>query len=181
MMHDDLIDAIARNRDKAAFRELFDHFAPRLKAYLMRFGADPSVAEDVAQEAMVAVWQKAAQYDRRQASASTWIFTIARNKRIDRIRRERRPELDPNDPALVPAASPAPDGALLETQASERVAIAMTALPDEQAALIRQAFFDDLSHSEIAKENGLPLGTVKSRIRLALERLRHEMRDFEEQ
>jgi RNA polymerase sigma-70 factor (ECF subfamily) len=179
MTHDDLIEAIAARRDKEAFRRLFEHFAPRLKSYLMRLGAEPTVAEDVAQEAMVTVWRKAESFDRRQAGASTWIFTIARNKRIDRLRREKRPELDPNDPALVPSEEPAPDRTLQNAQAGKRVAAAMRALPEEQAELVRRAFYEDLSHSQIAEESGLPLGTVKSRIRLALARLRHEMKDFE--
>jgi RNA polymerase sigma-70 factor, ECF subfamily len=179
MTHDELIEAIAESQDKMAFRQLFEHFAPRLKSYLLRLGADPATAEDVAQEAMVMVWRKAASFDRRQAGASTWIFTIARNKRIDRLRRERRPELDPEDPGLVPAAEPAPDRSLQDTQARQHIASAMRALPDEQAELVRRAFFDDESHSRIAEESGLPLGTVKSRIRLALTRLRHEMKEFE--
>lgn len=179
MMHDDLIEAIAETQDKAAFQQLFEHFAPRLKSYLLKLGADPAMAEDVAQEAMVMVWRKAASFDRRQAGASTWIFTIARNKRIDRLRRERRPEFDPEDPGLVPAAEPAPDRSLQDGQARRRIQSAMHALPDEQADLVRRAFFDDESHSRIAEESGLPLGTVKSRIRLALTRLRHEMKDFE--
>ncbi|UUX52239.1 sigma-70 family RNA polymerase sigma factor [Nisaea acidiphila] len=179
MTHEDLIEAIAERRDREAFRLLFEHFAPRLKSYLMRLGADPAAAEDVAQEAMVMVWRKAESFDRRQAGASTWIFTIARNKRIDRLRREKRPELDPNDPGLVPSEEPAPDRSLQTAQAGARVAAAMRALPDEQAELVRRAFYEDLSHSQIAEESGLPLGTVKSRIRLALSRLRHEMRDFE--
>ncbi|WP_036554398.1 sigma-70 family RNA polymerase sigma factor [Nisaea denitrificans] len=179
MTHDQLIEAIAESQDKMAFRQLFEHFAPRLKSYLLRLGADPATAEDVAQEAMVMVWRKAASFDRRQAGASTWIFTIARNKRIDRLRRERRPELDPEDPGLVPAAEPAPDRSLQDTQARRHIASAMRALPDEQAELVRRAFFDDESHSRIAEESGLPLGTVKSRIRLALTRLRHEMKEFE--
>lgn len=177
--HDDLIEAIAGQQDKAAFQQLFEHFAPRLKSYLLRLGADPAMAEDVAQEAMVMVWRKAASFDRSQAGASTWIFTIARNKRIDRLRREKRPELDPDDPGLIPAAEPAPDRSLQDGQARQRIAAAMKALPDEQAHLVRRAFFDDESHSRIAEESGLPLGTVKSRIRLALTRLRHEMKDFE--
>ncbi|MEP5769256.1 sigma-70 family RNA polymerase sigma factor [Nisaea sp.] len=179
MTHEDQIEAIAETHDKVAFRQLFEHFAPRLKSYLLRLGADPAMAEDVAQEAMVMVWRKAASFDRRQAGASTWIFTIARNKRIDRLRRERRPELDPEDPGLVPAAEPAPDRSLQDIQARQHIASAMRALPDEQAELVRRAFFDDESHSRIAEESGLPLGTVKSRIRLALTRLRHEMKEFE--
>ena len=179
MTHDDLIEAIAESQDKVAFRQLFDYFAPRLKSYLLRLGADLATAEDVAQEAMVIVWRKAESFDRRQAAASTWIFTIARNKRIDRLRRERRPEIDPEDPGLVPAEQPAPDQSLQNTQVRQRITFAMQSLPDEQAERVRRAFFNEESHSIIAEESGLPLGTVKSRIRLALARLRHEMREFE--
>ena len=125
------------------------------------------------------VWRKAVSFDRRQAGASTWIFTIARNKRIDRLRREQRPALDPEDPGLVPAEEPAPDRSLQNSQERQRIASAMRSLPDEQAELVRRAFFNDESHSMIAEESGLPLGTVKSRIRLALARLRHEMKEFE--
>lgn len=96
--HDGLVEAIAAHGDRTAFAALFGHFAPRLKAYLMRLGSDPSTAEEVMQDVMLTVWRKAASFDRRQASAGTWIFTIARNRRIDRLRRERRPEFDPNDP-----------------------------------------------------------------------------------
>ena len=117
---------------------------------------------------MVIVWRKAESFDRRQAGASTWIFTIARNKRIDRLRRERRPEIDPEDPGLVPAEHPAPDRSLQNTQVRQRITFAMQSLPDEQAELVRRAFFNEESHSIIAEESGLPLGTVKSRIRLAL-------------
>lgn len=176
--NDDLIDAVARYRDKAAFAELFSHFAPRLKSYLLRLGTDDSTAEEVVQEAMVMVWRKAESFDRSQASASTWIFTIARNKRIDRLRRERRPELDPDDPALVPDPEPPADRTMEAAQARDRLLAAMENLPPEQSELIRMAYFDDKSHTEIAAESGLPLGTVKSRIRLALGRLRREVDDL---
>jgi RNA polymerase sigma-70 factor (ECF subfamily) len=176
--HDLLIEAVARDRDKAAFAALFGHFAPRLKSYLMRLGTEGSAAEEVVQEAMVMVWRKAESFDRRQASASTWIFTIARNKRIDRLRRERRPELDPNDPALVPDPDQAADRTVEARQARERVLSAMEKLPVEQSELIRLAYFDDKSHAEIAAEKELPLGTVKSRIRLALGRMRREVGDL---
>ena len=175
---DALIEAVADQRSKAAFAELFEHFAPRLKSYLMRLGTEGSAAEEVVQEAMVMVWRKAESFDRRQASASTWIFTIARNKRIDRLRRERRPELDPNDPALVPDAEPQADRSVEAKQSRKRILAAIKNLPDEQSELIRMAYFDDKSHAEIAAEKDLPLGTVKSRIRLALGRMRREVDDL---
>ena len=176
--HDALIEAIAARRDKAAFADLFAHFAPRLKSYLLKLGADEPTAEEVVQEAMVMVWRKAESFDRRQASASTWIFTIARNKRIDRLRRERRPELDPNDPALVPDPEISADRSLEASQARGRLQEAIEKLPKEQSELIRLAYFEDKTHGEIAADSGLPLGTVKSRIRLALGRLRREVDDL---
>lgn len=175
---DTLIEAVARDRDRAAFAELFEHFAPRLKSYLMRLGTDDMAAEEVVQEAMVMVWRKADSFDRRQASASTWIFTIARNKRIDRLRRERRPELDPNDPALIPDPVEQADRTVQTRQSRDRILSAVEKLPAEQSELIRMAYFDEKSHAEIAAEMALPLGTVKSRIRLALGRMRREVQDL---
>lgn len=170
--HSDLITKVAAGRDKAAFAELFDYFAPRLKGYLMQQGADAAAAEEIVQDVMVTLWRKADLFDPAKASASTWLYRIARNRRIDKLRRQRSSELDPEDPSLHPA--PEPDVAV-EMDArvrEERVRAAMTSLPQEQEAVIRLAFFRGLSHSEIADETGLPLGTVKSRIRLAFSRLR---------
>ena len=159
--HEAFIEAIADRADKAAFAVLFAHFAPRLKSYLLLLGADPATAEEVAQEAMLMVWRKAGSFDRRQAGAGTWIFTIARNKRIDRLRRERRPEFDPNDPALIPDAAKTADQTVWATQIEGRLSVAIDKLPAEQYDLIRRAYFEDMSHREIAERFGLPLGTVK--------------------
>ncbi len=179
MSLEEMIEAIARDQSRTAFAGLFAHFAPRLKSYIMRLGTDERTAEEVVQETMLMVWRKAASFDSRQAAASTWIFTIARNKRIDRIRRDNRPEFDPNDPSLTgPAPEPA-DQPVLRRQQDARLRTAITILPEEQAVLVRMAFFDDMSHREIASEKSLPLGTVKSRIRLALLRLRRELEDLE--
>jgi RNA polymerase sigma-70 factor (ECF subfamily) len=169
------IEAIAAHQDRAAFARLFSHFAPRLKAYLMRTGSDPGRAEELVQEAMLTVWRKAATFDRSQASAVTWLFTIARNRRIDVIRRERRPEVDPTDPALVNPPPPSAEEAMGTEQRDFRLRAAIRELPVEQADLLQQAFYQGLSHSEIAEARGLPLGTVKSRLRLAFTRLRKAM------
>lgn len=174
----DLMTAIAERRDRNAFAQLYAHFAPRLKAYLMRQGADDGLAEEMAQEAMLTVWHRAGSFDSAKAGVSTWIFTIARNKRIDRLRRERFPEIDPNDPALVPTPPAAADSALAQVQDETRLRQALQSLPPEQAELLHLAFFQDKSHSTIADECSLPLGTVKSRIRLALQRLRNELKDI---
>ena len=179
MSLEEMIEAIARDQSRSAFAGLFEHFAPRLKSYVMRLGADARTAEEIVQETMLMVWRKAAGFDARRAAASTWIFTIARNKRIDRIRRERRPELDPNDPALVGAPPEPADMPLQRRQYNDRLRAAISLLPEDQAALVRSAFFDDKSHREIASERSLPLGTVKSRIRLALGRLRRDLEDLE--
>lgn len=172
-----LVEAVARGRDRAAFAELFRHFAPRVKSYLLRQGADDGTAEEVMQEALLMVWRRAETYDRRQATVSTWLFTIARNKRIDRIRREKRPEFDPTDPLLVPEPEAPPDQAHDAGQAEDRLRAALATLPPEQAELVRTAFFQDLSHRDIATARNLPLGTVKSRIRLALEKLRKALEE----
>ncbi|TYC70026.1 sigma-70 family RNA polymerase sigma factor [Stappia sp. BW2] len=168
----DLIVKVAKDRDRAAFIELFDHFAPRLKGYLMKQGADEALAEEVAQDVMMTLWRKADLFDPRKSNASTWLFRVARNRRIDRIRRQKSAALDQEDPSLQP--TPLPDIAeeMDARLREDRVRAALSQLPDEQRNVIRLAFFSGQSHSEIAEETGLPLGTVKSRIRLAFGRLR---------
>ena len=174
-----LVERIAEDRDRRAFGTLFAYYAPRIKAYLRRLGAEDTLAEELAQEAMLTVWRRAHLFDRRQAGVGTWIFTIARNKRIDAIRRERRPEVDPHDPALVPAAEPSADKAVEDDQRAVRLRDAIAALPEEQAMLLRLSYYDEKSHSVIAEELSLPLGTVKSRLRLALGRLRSMLEDVQ--
>jgi len=170
--YSDLIVKVANERDKTAFAELFDHFAPRLKGYLMQQGADGGAAEEIAQEVMVTLWRKADLFDPAKSSASTWLYRIARNRRIDRLRRRKTAELNPEEPALQPASVPDVAVEMDARLRDQRVRIALAALPDEQAEVIKLAFFTGLSHSEISDETGLPLGTVKSRIRLAFARLR---------
>jgi len=172
-----LVVAVGRARDRAAFKELFDHFAPRVKGYLMRLGAGGAVAEDLAQEAMLTLWRKAELFDPEKASASTWIFTIARNIRIDAIRRERRPEIDANDPTFLPEAERQADEKMDWAKAEDRLKLALADLPREQAQIIELSFLADKPHSAIAAELRLPLGTVKSRIRLAMARLRTALGD----
>lgn len=173
-----LLARVAEQRDRAAFASLFEHFAPRLKAYLMRLGAEAGTAEELAQEAMIMVWRKAETFDSRQAGASTWVFRIARNKRIDALRREKRPEFDPEDPALVPEAPEEADKAAERGQSEDRLRRALETLPPEQAEVVRLAYFEDLAHGAVAEATGLPLGTVKSRLRLAMARLRTAMQEI---
>lgn len=174
---DALLIAVGDHRDRAAFARLFQHFGPRVKAYLMRLGAQSDQAEEIMQEAMVMVWRRAETFRPEQASASTWIFTIARNKRIDSLRRTRRPELDPEDPALIPSAPEAADRMIETAQSADKIKAALSKLPEEQRELIYLSFYEEKPHSEIAADRGLPLGTVKSRLRLAMVRLRKELGD----
>jgi RNA polymerase sigma-70 factor (ECF subfamily) len=176
----DLLERVASHADRDAFAGLYRHFAPRVKAYLLRQGADNGQAEELAQEVMLTVWRKAASFDRTQASVSTWLFTVARNRRIDALRRERPIEFDPADPLLVPAEPERPDDALSQVQREERLQAAVRDLPSEQADLLQLAFFAGRSHREIADETGLPLGTVKSRLRLAFGRLRRALEESDE-
>ncbi len=152
---------------------LFRHYAPRVKGFLIRSGASEALAEECTQEVMATVWQKAHQYDPARASVSTWVFTIARNRKIDLMRKQARPE--PEDLGWGPEEEPDQADVLVLQQETERLANALRNLPEKQRSLVERAYFGNLSHSEIAAETGLPLGTIKSRIRLALEKLRHEM------
>jgi len=170
---------LSTRRDRQAFAALFEYFAPRIKAYMLRSGSDMTSAEEFAQEAMLMVWRKADSFDAGQASVATWIFTIARNKRIDAFRRVNRPELDPDDPLLRPAPEPMQDDRLGEDQTAALIRSAMADLPVEQVDMLRMAFYEDKAHSEIAEETGLPLGTVKSRLRLAMGKLRGILGDTE--
>lgn len=163
-----------KNRDADRFAELFAHFAPRVKAFLMKSGASASLAEETTQEAMATVWQKAGMFDPSIASAATWIFTVVRNKQIDAIRKQRRPE--PEDLPWGAEAPPSAESIVAVSQEHEMLRRCLAELPDAQRQMIDQAYFGDRSHHEIAEATGLPLGTIKSRIRLGLERLRYEMK-----
>ena len=170
-----LIEAIASRQDRAAFASLFSHFAPRVKAFIMRGGTDSETAQEVAQEALIMVWRKAASFDRTRASAATWIYTIARNKRIDLLRRAARP-IDTEDWLVVYA--PESENAyksILAGQTYTRLKELLGGLSANQLVVIEKAFFEDKTHVAIAEELKMPLGTVKSHIRLALGRLREAL------
>lgn len=172
----DLIEAIAARQDRAAFAALFRHFAPRVKAFLMRGGADADAAQEVAQEALIVVWRKAASFDRSRASAATWIYTIARNKRIDLLRRTGKPPIETEDwlAVFAPGEDDA-DKSILAGQTYTRMQELLRSLSADQLVVVQKAFFEDKSHTAIADELKLPLGTVKSRIRMALGRLRQAL------
>jgi RNA polymerase sigma-70 factor (ECF subfamily) len=173
-------DALLRRvagQDRAAFALLFQLFAPRIKAYLIRTGSAQQQAEELAQETMLAIWRKAALFDPARASAATWIFTIARNLRVDMIRRERHPGFDPADPSLHPAEPDSADRQLHARQDADSMRRALAALSPDQAQIIALSFYSEKPHSRIAEELRIPLGTVKSRIRLAMARLKVLLED----
>jgi RNA polymerase sigma-70 factor (ECF subfamily) len=167
----DWLAAVAQRGDREAFAGLFDWFAPRVKRYMQRLGADPDTAEDLAQETLVQVWRKAAQYDPARPP-SAWVFTVARNLRIDRLRRQRLFEVELTEEA--DAEDECGDGhqRTLERLDAGRLTELVRALPAEQVEVVRLAYFDGLSHAEVGRALDVPLGTVKSRLRLALAKLR---------
>ncbi|WP_420103459.1 sigma-70 family RNA polymerase sigma factor [Bosea sp. (in: a-proteobacteria)] len=173
-----LIAAIARSADRDAFAQLFDHFAPRVKGLLMRGGASAELAEEIAQETLFSVWRKAALFDPGKASASTWIATIARNQRIDIARREARSRLSQVYEILDEESPEQPDETLSGAQREARVRAAMTGLSKEQYRVVELAFLEGFSHQEVASRLSIPLGTVKSRLRLALAHLRSRLEDL---
>ncbi len=174
----DWIVAIANDRSRAAFALAFARFAPRVKSYLLKLGCKNEMAEELAQETLLTVWRKASYFDPGRASASTWIFTIARNLRIDALRRERHPDDLIDEPSLLPESETSPDEALSGAEREQRLRLALKTLPEQQAEVVRLSFFHDKAHAEISADLGLPLGTVKSRLRLAMVRLRAQLEDL---
>lgn len=170
----DWLLAVADQRSWEAFAVLFQHFAPRLKTFYMRGGTPAGQAEDLVQETMMSVWRKASTFDPARAAVATWIFTIARNLRIDQLRRQRDPASLPYEPEDAP---PSQEDVLLWTESEARVRLALESLSDEQRTIVRLSYFSEKSQTEIADELGIPLGTVKSRTRLAMARLRALLED----
>jgi RNA polymerase sigma-70 factor (ECF subfamily) len=173
-----LLARVARG-DREAFARIFSAYAGKVKGYLLRLGAPAAAAEDLAQDAMVAIWRRAASFDASKAKASTWIFVIARNAWIDKLRREKT-ELAYRSALIVSEESEdeAPDAAAMRGQSEAQVAAAMAQLSEEQRQVVQLSFFEDRPHSEIAERLSLPLGTVKSRLRLALIKLRAHWEKF---
>jgi RNA polymerase sigma-70 factor (ECF subfamily) len=172
------IVAIATRQDREAFEKVFLHFAPRVKAMLIKLGTTAELADDLAQETMLAVWRKADRFDPSTSAVAAWIYTIARNLRIDAIRKVR--------PSTTLAEvgheaweddAPRPDEIVQARDDFARVRKALAALPLDQADAIRSAYYLDMSQAETASAIDTPLGTVKSRVRLALKRLRALMDD----
>ncbi|MEL7487439.1 MAG: sigma-70 family RNA polymerase sigma factor [Pseudomonadota bacterium] len=175
----ELLVRIAMTADKEAFGRLYAFFGPRVKGYMMRIGASAEEAEDLAQDAMLKVWRKAKLFDPGKASASTWIFTIARNIRIDALRRASKPGLSGDEPSLLPEEEPQADAVVERRERDERIREAFSTLPEQQHEVVRLHFIEDESHSTIAERLGLPLGTVKSRLRLAFGKIRKELGDLD--
>jgi len=175
--HGQLVPLIANDKNKEAFRILFYYFAPRLKSYLLNFNIGDQKAEDLTQEVMITLWHKAEKFDPEKAKLSTWLFRIARNKYIDQVRKQKYPELNVDDHVATMVAPEKTDQKLEKKQTSTLIQSAMEKLSVEQKVVIDLSFFKELSHSQIAQETGLPLGTVKTRIRTAFKALRVELGD----
>tara|TARA_R110002124_G_scaffold63350_5_gene172923 strand:- start:46621 stop:47220 length:600 start_codon:yes stop_codon:yes gene_type:complete len=174
-----LLLRVAQARDRLALAALFNHFGPRIKSMMIKLGAGDALAEDLVQETFVSVWRKAALYSNQRGAASTWIFTIARNLRIDQLRRQSNRPYE--DLEAIELASEAPIGSAVaeQNQVVERVTAALANLPAEQQDVIRLSFIHDMPHAQIAETLGVPLGTVKSRLRLAYGRLRPMLEDLQ--
>ncbi len=172
-----LMSAVAERQDIDAYEVLYNHFVPKVRAYMSKIGSDRTFADEMAQEAMLTVWRKARLFDPGRGQASTWIYTIARNIRIDALRRGPRPTFDPNDPAFVPEDEVSADVALDRQQDADRLRVAMASLKPDEVKTLRMSFFEDMTHPVIAETLGIPIGTVKSRIRNACLKLRAILKD----
>jgi len=168
--------AVRDQRDRTAFVALFDHFAPRLKSFVMRSGLGSGQAEEIVQDVMLSVWCKADQFDPHRAQVSAWIYQITRNRQIDVIRKEKRPV--PEELAEDPDAEPDASQILAIEQEAGLLKAALSKLKPDQRDVIEKAYLGELSHQQISDQTGLPLGTIKSRIRLGLERLRYELKEL---
>lgn len=166
---------IAEHRDRQAFARLYGQFAPKVKSYMGRQGADMASADDLTQETMAQIWRKAGQYDSQKAAPSAWIFRIARNLRIDRLRRQKFHEVELTAEADQRAEGVGDHERIAERPDADRVRLLVQALPSDQMEVVTLAFFEGLSHSEIGQHLSIPLGTVKSRLRLAFGKLRAGM------
>jgi RNA polymerase sigma factor (sigma-70 family) len=181
----DLLIAVAKVQDRVAFAALYRYFAPRLKSFLLRAGIDSGVAEELAQETLVSVWRRAASFDPAKASVSTWIYTIARNLRVDHLRRKREvlreplPDSEHDEGPIhqeADTSQPSLPDQLSDQRVHAKVRSAIEQLPNDQKEVLRLSYYEDQPHAAIAKALGIPLGTVKSRMRLAVTRLRESLK-----
>ena len=173
------LKSVAEEKDKVSFGHLFDFLAPRIKGFLRRSGTLESHLDDLTQEVMLKIWRYAGRFDPAKGKVTTWVFTITRNVRIDMIRKENRPEPDMNDPYFVTSPPAESDEIIFAKQTSSSINAAIDSLPHEQREILKYAFYEEKSHAEIASNTGLPLGTVKSRIRLAFNRLKKSLTEHQ--
>ena len=175
----DLLARVAHSQDKSALAALFNLYGPRIKSMMLKLGASDALAEDLVQETFLTVWRKAALFSSQRGAASTWIFTIARNLRIDQLRRQSNKPYE--DLETITLASDSPSGSMLveQHQVIDRVTAALETLSEEQREVVLLSFIHDMPHAQIAESIGIPLGTVKSRLRLAYERLRPLLEDLQ--
>lgn len=171
----ELLQHVADRKDKKAFSVLFKHFAPRVKSYIFKLGSDETMAEELAQQTLLQVWRKAHLFDSEKAAASTWIFRIARNLRLDLIRKERHFDYDDMDFTTIEDSSDTPEQMLDRSEEVMLMREALETLPGDQRDIIHLSFYEGLSHGDIADHLDLPLGTVKSRIRLAFQKLKAQV------
>jgi len=174
----DYLEQVASRRDPTAFRALYELYAPRIKSYMLRQGADAATAEELAQETLLAVWRKAQLYAPEKGNATTWIFTIARNLRIDRIRKERIWQPLPEGHEEQASEEAGPEDIASQNEHRDRIQEALGALPEDQQEVVTLSYIEGLSHSEIAERLDLPLGTVKSRMRLAYRKIKEAVEDL---
>lgn len=170
-----LLVKVGEIQDKASFAELFEYFAPRVKAYMFKMGCSDSMAEEMAQRTMLQIWNKAKLYDPVKAAASTWIFRVARNLYIDEVRRETRFDYNDHDFALIPDTSDDPEISAQKNQSGVIIREALSELSEDQNEIINLSFYQGLSHSKISEKLNIPLGTVKSRVRLAFKNLKEKV------
>ncbi len=176
-LHTALMERVALARDKKAFERLFAHFAPKIKALMLKHDSDPELAEDLMQDTMLTVWNKAHQFSTWRGSPGAWIFTIARNRRIDRFRRQGTRHYVDIGEYEVPDDDPDGEQLVLNAERDRLVADAASDLPAEQKQIITMSFVENLAQTEIADRLGIPLGTVKSRMRLAYKKIKTNLED----
>ena len=167
------VAAVARERDRESFMRIYDYFAPRLQRYLAGLSGCEARAEEFTQEALLKLWHKAAQFDPEKASLATWLYRIARNLYIDHVRQDRGWQVTQESLEALERLEAPEDGLLdFSHRQEQKLASALHALPPDQARVIRMAYFEALSHRQIADQLQLPLGTIKSSLRLAYRKLR---------
>jgi RNA polymerase sigma factor (sigma-70 family) len=174
---DDLLTAVGLERDGQAFTALFDHFRPRVHSQMLRLGLAPFAAADVTQDVMETIWSKAHQYDRSKSAATTWVFRVAQNRRVDVRRRNRDHIFVDADLLAIPDTTTDNDDTIDAARREQHVHAALEELPQDQFRMVQLAFFEGLSHATIAARTKIPIGTVKSRLRLAFTRLRRLLGD----